>query len=48
MAIDAGRHQLKDLLVQLWLRSKVFETSLFFRPACKVASNTITAALAQR
>jgi hypothetical protein len=40
MAIDAGRHQLKDLLVQLWLRSKVFETSLFFRPACRAASHT--------
>jgi len=40
MAIDAGRHQLKDLLVQLWLRSKFLEPSLFFRPACKAASHT--------
>ena len=33
-SIDVGRHQLKDLLVQLWLQSKFLETSLFFCPAC--------------
>ena len=40
MAIDAGRHQLKHLLVQLGLRSKGLELSLFFRPACEATSHT--------